>query len=62
MPTPTPKPNPDPIPLTLTRAFKAYSGMDVKIAQKCALSDQCVRVSPEGKQEAIDDTVSEQVK
>eukprot|EP00964_Phaeocystis_antarctica_P095794 scaffold62207_cov54-Phaeocystis_antarctica.AAC.2 len=33
--------------------------MDVKIAQKCALADQCVKVSPEGKQEAIDDTVRE---
>ena len=38
-----------------TRAFKAYSGMDVRIAQKCALSDQCVKVSSEGKREAIDD-------
>jgi hypothetical protein len=37
-----------------TRAFKAYRGMDVQIAQRCSLSDQCVKVSPEGKREAID--------
>ena len=39
-----------------TRAFKAYSGMDVRIAQKCALADQCVKASPEGKRAAIDET------
>ena len=43
--------------LTLTLTLtKAYSSMDVRIAQKCALADQCVKVSPEGKRAAIDET------
>ena len=37
------------------RAFTTYSGKDVRIAQQCALSDRCIKMSTEGKcEEAID--------